>query len=769
MRDDLTQMPRLFPLIANVHSEYIAGVGMVLYYNFIAFHILLFLLLLPVHFAFRRLWLSNEVFDIMNGLGWHWLVAQRPDQMMCPSAQALHEAKIGSAVYIFANTSMYEYAILYLICVFCTVVFADYQKRATQKFIVTHDTMYLHALSVRGFPPEATDERDIKSSLERAWNVELAAVSIPYNVHHVQQELRSLIDRHVAIEDIRAGLYGSELSDASAASSSAAKVEEVSTEQWLATAEARLAKDSRQLLEGLQNSGEVFAVFKNTRDRARVFKLYGESDQTKAFISNVSGVFRPFTYLVPWQRRYSSLDLADGNLQLDEESAATAPLYFRGEPLAVYSVRAEPVSICWYNFGLKHWERVVRAVLAVITFFSVTMVLFWLFLWPFVRYVLTYTARVHERPGGFASQGFGILLGTTNWVICVFLNIMITNIGFLREDRQEVIIFACFTLFCVANTFVNVGLSVFWVFMNESLYNFLGDLSQDGARHAVHMRLSMIDSQMNLAQEIRAMLFPGAFVPCLLWPINGFVWPFLQSFLGLRFFYKKDSFSVRQAEQSMEPLPIGLAWDYQGLITIPVLSFVSLFLISTVSSSIILILVAWHLFFYCWQRYCHLRLAKTAYCTSNRLDTAALYAWCLCVGQVSCAASFWGMRAHDWHPGVVVLGYVLGVLFLWILLMAVRPLDWQWSDIDEDIQGKEGAALQETRAKTLFDWVNCNPVLVLKSRLEDLSAAGVPPQSFFIVGKAHAREARRRLGAPADPDTSNIEPGVLYSKCGLLG
>jgi len=318
---------------------------------------------------------------------------------------------------------------------------------------------------------------------------------------------------------------------------------------------------------------------------------------------------------------------------------------------------------------------------------------------------------------------------------------------------------------CVFNTLVNVGVAIKTVFANERIW--IEESSMDNVR--------AIDWEGRVSQEIFSMFFPGSFVGCLLWPLQGFMWPFLEGFLNLRI-KKADNLTARIAERRLEALPIGLAWDYQGSLTCPVLGFLLVFLASSMVQEMLVLLAAWSAFFYCLQHFNHLRMAKIAYCTSNRLDTAVLCSWGLVLGEVAAGAATWGVRVCGWHWSAIPAAFLVGCSLVQLCISRLaRPLEWSWSEFaDEMSLEMRTVTLEETRKATLYDWANCNPVLVLKSQVLDLSSAGIPPQLPFCVGKAHAWEARRRCHAQGtdakapEPQQVWYEPGTLYNNMGLI-
>eukprot|EP00913_Durusdinium_trenchii_P035635 g33347.t1 len=85
--------------------------------------------------------------------------------------------------------------------------------------------------------------------------------------------------------------------------------------------------------------------------------------------------------------------------------------------------------------------------------------------------------------------------------------------------------------------------------------------------------------EIDLGFRVFQVLVPGVlFTPCLLSPLNNFLIPYFRESALLVLFGQGKS--GREAERFLEPLPIGLAWDYQGHVTLPCCCCLTLFIMS---------------------------------------------------------------------------------------------------------------------------------------------------------------------------------------------
>jgi len=93
----------------------------------------------------------------------------------------------------------------------------------------------------------------------------------------------------------------------------------------------------------------------------------------------------------------------------------------------------------------------------------------------------------------------------------------------------------------------------------------------------------------------------------------------------------------------------------------------------------------------------HLRFCKIAYTTSNRLDTAVLYAWGLVLAEVAACSAWWGRRAYRWHWGCIPAAFCAGCAIYWLILWSIRPLSW--SDDDDALAELNREALEFLRKR----------------------------------------------------------------------
>jgi len=324
----------------------------------------------------------------------------------------------------------------------------------------------------------------------------------------------------------------------------------------------------------------------------------------------------------------------------------------------------------------------------------------------------------------------GTLTMAAIWVMCL-LHIQASSwVGFTRRDREALMHFKSFSVLCVVQFAFNVAIACF----PEN------SISGKNPMRFLIQPLTEASTLQDVAWQARAsehlfhMLVPGGlFFGYVMWPLQGFVWPFVSALGSLRCWHRRSwasPLTAREAEQALEPLGISLGHDYMGNVVQPVCCSLLLFFASGVAWQIFLCLGGWSLFMIVFMRYCHLRACRKCFFTTNRLDTEALFGWGATVSMVFAASAYWASRLRAWPMHVVPLAWLLGItIWGFLLAVVVRPLS---------LPKQEGHACNrpnydQVRAKRFYDWHNCNPIKVLVSHC----CENEEPICPFHVGKEY--------------------------------
>ncbi|OLQ00665.1 hypothetical protein AK812_SmicGene16670 [Symbiodinium microadriaticum] len=348
---------------------------------------------------------------------------------------------------------------------------------------------------------------------------------------------------------------------------------------------------------------------------------------------------------------------------------------------------------------------------------------------PYAEYVTSFLEEAGKFPQGFMMGLLGFL--RPGWVIggtCV--NVA----GFQTIEDENLFIFITFTIFCVAASAFNVYLT--WYYTQDLWQHHTSSWFQ-------RVKGFLLDTggPVTTLRDLRRF--------GILIGMEGFAFEALQGdttgnsngcAMNVRRAFVSEGKSGREAERFLEPLPIGLAWDYQGHVTLPCI---------------------WAFFFYFFQRFMHLRVCKKMPLGSYAMDSMVLYfGWGLLLAELAVdidpegSGTFLrgclsGHRAVYWS-----LLWALGVP--WPLrfrgeldtqlnrywLVRYKAVQWSvvgyirygavwtgWSGPEKDPTWDRCQSCEDF----CYNWLNVNPVYVLKSQY-CADEFGLDPCVFYEPG-----------------------------------
>mmetsp|Transcript_38234 Transcript_38234/g.80987 ORF Transcript_38234/g.80987 Transcript_38234/m.80987 type:complete len:729 (+) Transcript_38234:245-2431(+) len=469
--------------------------------------------------------------------------------------------------------------------------------------------------------------------------------------------------------------------------------------------------------DGLRNAGHVFAIFPHTYDLRRCRERLEENLKSVAS----SPPSWPHQYTPRWLRPEASMPRwvgSDGRLH----------------QLTLRDVMCEPPDIVWENLGTETWRRIVGHFVAMVmivgSFLGMAVGLFV----PLATYTINYMTQAGAVPTGVMMTVLGTLVMAANWVMCFVHSKASAVVGFDRRDREGLLLFKVFAALCLVNFCFNITMALF----PESKANVWQYILNPLGSGMVSMQGVAFDARV--AGHLFHVLVPGGlFIGYLIWPLQGFLWPFVSALASLRCCYRRAKVaSARVAEVALEPLGVSLAHDYMGTIVQPISCSLVLFFASDVAWQTFACLIGWSLFMVVFMRYLHLREVRRCYCTTNRLDTDVLLSWGIPLNMVLAASSFWLMKLWHWHIWFVPVAWAAGmVLYVFVLVTVVRPLIPPKSE-----GGCHRPGYDEVKAQRHYNWHNCNPIKVLLSHCYCDSPEG--PLAPFQTGKEYLHTGQRK-------------------------
>eukprot|EP00439_Symbiodinium_sp_Y106_P021289 s3461_g2.t1 len=253
----------------------------------------------------------------------------------------------------------------------------------------------------------------------------------------------------------------------------------------------------------------------------------------------------------------------------------------------VRDVACEPPEVAWEHLGLSLGSLGARAVLGgiavIASFIAIAAVVFL----PLATYSINYVDQAGSTPTGVMMSVMGILVMTVNWMIGLLHIFVSAKVGFTRRDREGILIFKAFSTLCLAA----------WLhsFEPPKWHRKLGVLGAHPLRFLLQPlgEGRAITSMQDISFQVRAsvhlfhVLVPGSlFIGYLLFPLQGFVWPFVYNMCVLRLWYRRSftpDLTARQAEKAFEPLGMSLGHDYMGFVVQPLSCSLTLFFASGVA------------------------------------------------------------------------------------------------------------------------------------------------------------------------------------------
>lgn len=715
----VTMRMKHLPLWVNLRSRFLVGVGLPLFHQWYLF-LALWSLMMAVgsYIVFRPSKLSGVLQRTGFDYASHVLLGGQEkilhDEMaLCDVGN--QGTTLQQVLKDFAERAAVGYFILWMLGLLMTLAFAARQKHVAREFHRQNPCLAEFAVLVEGFPPDAVDDQRIERFLRDCFKNDTLKVSVCYNYRAIASQVHELMDKVLVFEDVNVGTYDITLTSYQTVGLTPKEREEIAS--WF-----RPGSDSC-----LRNSGSVFVIFPHFYDLQQVKQHFSEEGP-------MIGSPQIQSPRLPHQRAEdnSCPPMLPHQVTPDWILMDKDPLWWVGEAdakmhkLKIRDVFCEPPDVVWEYMGIsqeRFYFGIIGALLVILgsflTFAAVVFV-------PLAAYSANYVSEAGSLPAGAMMTLFGTLQMSANWVLCI-LHIRVSNfVGFRRRDREAQLVFQAFVVLVLANFFFGCGIAMFPDISRNPMRLMLQPIAEISMEH--------VSFQAKASVHLFHCLMPGSlFIGYLLWPLQGFVWPFVSSLGCLQCMHGKEwmtKLSPRQAEHSLESLGLSLGHDYMGHIVQPVSCCLLLFFASGVAWQTFICLACWSLFMIPFMRYLHLRAVKRCFSTTSRLDTLALYVWGAPLSMVLGASCFWAARLRAWPMQVVLLAWLAGnFLYGMLLAFLVRPL----SPPKDEGRAVRRPYYDEVRSRRFYDWHNCNPIAVLRSHAEEGRQRIIP----FQVGKEY--------------------------------
>lgn len=710
---------RRIPFFVDLRSRFLAGVGLPLFHQWYFF---LFVYSLVMCAGTAWVYYLADLDVVLQKVGIAQATELYQDDTSISFCGIKDERKaVWNSVKVFGSRASVGYFILWIIGVILSLAHALRQKHIAQEFFDNHWSLAEFALCVEGFPKAATDERAIRRFLQETFLNQDLDVSVCYDFRDRVGQVHELVEKILVEKDVDSGTYSPRLGAGLAGRQGLglSLEDKAMVQAWLGQGTA----DSQQKWKPMTNAGSAFVIFPHTYDLLKVKERLLQDMRTRPGLSRQAVQRPPARPFLPHSKTSEWLPAEALNLRWIDQNGS--------HPLRIRDVVCEPPEVVWEHLGRSDWVVLLYAVLGYgavgLTFAFMATVLFY----PLARYSKHYVDLAGSAPSGLLMTLIGLLMMSATWLILLSHIRISSAVGFSRRDREGIMVFRSWTAQCMVSFFFNVAITIFPQVHGNPFSLLFQDISSADPMKVIED----LTFQMRAAVHLFHVLVPGGlYLGYLLFPLQGFVWPFVSTLGVLRCRHGRvrgPELRAREAEHQLEPLGLSLGHDYMGHVFQPISCSLLLFFASSAVWQVFAFLALWAVFMAVFSRYIHLRATKRSLFSTNRIDTDALVAWGFPLSMVLAASAFWTAKVHGWTMWTVPLAFAVGYSIYGILLLrGVQPLTFC-----KDESRPNRPSYSVVRARRFYDWHNCNPVKVLASHC--LNESDTVPIIPFAVGKEY--------------------------------
>ncbi|CAE8630373.1 unnamed protein product, partial [Polarella glacialis] len=244
------------PFGIDLQSKYIVGVGLPLFHQWYYFLILYSLMMCAgTAYIYKGSALSGQLQKTGLDHASSYLLGE--NAMSLCALNTRHDL-LGEAIEAFGLRCAVGYGVLWLMGLALTLAHAARQKRLAATFHQRHVCLAEFVLNIEGFPPDATNEEQMRSFVCEAFGNEDLEVSVCYDYRSRREKVHELLEKVLVKEDVDSGTYDAALAVGSAGARGLGLSEEEKAEvrSWMIPG----ATDC------LKNAGGVFIIFPHNYD-----------------------------------------------------------------------------------------------------------------------------------------------------------------------------------------------------------------------------------------------------------------------------------------------------------------------------------------------------------------------------------------------------------------------------------------------------------------------------------------------------------------------
>mmetsp|Transcript_48264 Transcript_48264/g.134771 ORF Transcript_48264/g.134771 Transcript_48264/m.134771 type:complete len:1007 (-) Transcript_48264:126-3146(-) len=431
----------------------------------------------------------------------------------------------------------------------------------------------------------------------------------------------------------------------------------------------------------------------------------------------------------------------------------------------------EPLTVMWESLGTPNIEITANTLKAMGITFGVFVLIAVLVYLPFTYFIDMPYSKAKASPGVLTCQVKGLLVGIASNVVGSVMGMQAWGVGFSNRWALDVWV----NVFNFGTSLVNTSIFLFTFFfyqvehLTKSFLELKGLIPDD-----TKLIQTAVTNEIHLSAMLFDMMYPGwLWSGWIIGRVVGFVVPWIQNSLLLYLVfacrilpdpinriialiipYNPDpqmKLTARMAEKIFAPGPILLCWEYADKILTPSICLMTLFFLSPQMWRIFPQLMVWASGMYLYHRFFQIWLHGKCIHDSRRLGISSLYLWFLPLGMIASAWAFWTIRlGYVQDPFIFVpIAFLTSTIIYWMGLFAIIP--------SRSSKRERDKPYEFVNMRLLYNWFNCNPVHVLKSRYEMLQ------RKYGLVSSLHNRGELHPTPAPI-PFTFGKEYQIINTR-----
>jgi len=692
-----------WPLNTNLCRTDVAGLGMVLHFNFQAFCIawpLVIAIVWTVLACFHNeLWiLGTRKFGTPRHncilVSWGYETQQR---LMWTKVLFL------VIVYLFSFVSM--------------MLFSIRQQRIYQEMDASEKTMKKFALELKGLPPlpgQASVESDLKKAVEDATGARVVGVSVAWRYDDDEDAVTRAVKKD-------------------------------QSERMLQVGSPRPAQEE---LDPTANMGSVHKKMYNIEK-----SLFGPDEEELVDDAELSKMLREMVSSDTAFVVFRSSEDADTALQ----KTADTGVKFQGSTLTLATAETEPGTVNWQNFADSSPSAMAGRMLKGFCTVYIPALAVWFFLF-YVPYALSLYNFNYDNGAelpGYYSIIFTIVVVGGNATMYVVCDICCDIIGFRYKDTKQCMYVLMYLFACMFNVLLDMGVTYYTALKIMVGLDFR---TYDGTRlediDAFTDQFETYAMQRSLGGNTYAYAFPSTFlIPFLIEPIVTVLVPYQIGKLIIRT-HKEVQGDGAEAYIAAFDFDLGRYADILLNVFLGILIF---FFPGGYTWSLFYGMFISHIVIYLFDHWRVLDVIPSVKITSYQVDwwAQAMLAGCCAlilsslVFKANCE-SYSGYCIKDMKliSATSLAGIAHFVVHMLLLIYLVPKLSKEFKDENEGL-------MYETVAKDeAYTWFSVNPVHCLRSKLIHKH---MPYCRFVSPGKEHLLEVNEAIGCHFSDVAADVE------------